>query len=522
MIRQLTLRLRPSGAIRLGEKEMAVAYPFLMLYMRVLALAGVSVKRLFGILGSANDIIGPASEVFRRLDLLVNKWGYNSVRAIRYVANLVGHGRLKALLDRLAYSLSIGVPYPDFAAIEYEKYLLEEEREVDQRMDRLRLYSEAYSAILNANTLIATISVVVSMMFGAADPVATLIAVLMTMAVSTASILALFKATVPARGEVIHRFRPMPQEIGDLLVISRPAIAISIATVVMPTLMAAMLMSRLPVMEARLKALLNFILPLTHGTAGATLFAIGLVGCKRVSAVDRLDQLYMIFLKTLGEATAIAGSLREGVKRIVHNDYKELNPFVRRLYMRLKLGIDYRVAWRVTSLETGSSVIARYSGIYVAALRVGSPPAEVATILHDAINRELVLRRKRAAVANYLKGLVVPLQAVFTAIFTLIATLTSIFYNLSKLISGYLTVQLVNVPNPLVVTLFLFVGAMVLTVGNSTAIYVLKGDSVFTLVYYLGLLLLISGCTYLALSHGLTWVFSMFAGFEKGVREVGP
>jgi len=508
-----------SLAGRAIDRDISRNYSYLMLYMKVVTLSGLSIKKLFSVLGRAEGIIGYSSRLFRKLDILVNKWGYKSTKALRYVADGIRHRDLKGLLYRMAYSISIGVPVKEFANIEYQKYVLQEEREILQRMDRLRVYCEAYSAILNANILIAVITVVVGMMFGTADPTSTLIGALCAITGSILGILILFKITAPSKGSVLHNAKPMPPDLKSLLMMAKPSIATFTGTIIGPTILAAHLVSGLPSTEMQLNILLNHVLPITYGVAGATLLVIGWLGNRKVNKVNTLDQLYMIFIKTLGEATVISGSLREGVRRIVHNDYKELNPYVKRLFNRLRIGVEVDVAWRSFSVETGSNIIYRYSGIYVSAIKTGSPAIDTSALIHEAISRELVVRDRRNSIANYLKGMIIPLQAVFTTIFTLIAVLTSLFYRISRLVTTYITI--ISIPNPLLVVLFLFLGSLILTYGNSIAIYILKGDSIFTLLYYLGLLSLISGFAYFLLSFGLSWLFEMFMGFERGMREIG-
>ena len=117
--------------------------------------------------------------------------------------------------------------------------------------------------------------------------------------------------------------------------------------------------------------------------------------------------------------------------------------------------------------------------------------------------------------------MVLPLQGVFTALFTLVASLMTMFYKLSNVISGITALPIIKIPNPVIVVVFLFIGSVILTYGNSIALYLLKGDSIFTLLYYLGILSLISSLTYLILSIGLSWIFNIFISFEKGVSTVG-
>ncbi len=500
-------------------KDITINYPFLMLYLRVISLSGLSVKKLFSLLGVAGGIIGASYKVFRKLDILVNKWGYKSTKALRYLADSTKHRELRGLLFRLAYAISIGISIKDFAKLEYQKYVLQEDREISHKMDRLKVFSDAYSALLNANILIAVITVMIGMTFGAAEPVSTLISVLTVIVASIVGILLLFKITVPPRGSIIYTNKPIPKHLKTLFFISKPALVIATVTIIVPTVVSIQLVSQLPESYLQLYILLNYVLPVTYGVAGLMLFVIGFIGMRRAKAIDNLDQLYMIFIKTLGEATAVAGSLREGVRRIIHNDYKELNPYIRRLFNRLKTGIRAEISWKVFAIETGSNIIYRYTAVYVNALKVGSPAIEMSNIIYDAVNREIVIRNRRISVANYLKGMILPLQGVFTAIFTLIATLTSIFYKISRLVSGYISI--LSIPNPLFIVLFLFLGSLILTFGNSIAIYILRGDSIFTLLYYLGLLSIISSFTYLILSHGLSWIFNMFIGFERGLREIG-
>lgn len=509
---------------RIGKKGPSKAdlnrnYLHLILLFKVLSLATPSIKSLISALSSMSEIIGPYSKIFRKLHLLTSKWGVKVVKAISYTADSLKFKPIKTFLYRLSYSISIGIQVDNFANLEYQKFLLDEERDTSRRVDRLRVYCEAYSALLNANVLIAVISIMVGITFGSGNPLSILATVTLVILAVILLVLLIFRVTVPQRGRILDSYDSLPKHIRNAVVISKPALLVASVICVGYSVFSLYLISGLPDTEAQLKFFVFQVLPVTFGASGAMLLLIGRYGNKKVADVAKLDELFLIFVRSLGNSISISNSIKEAIETIRHNDYKDLNSYIERLYRRIKVGAAVEVCWKSFLRETGSLAIRSYGMMFLASIRFGSNPIDASNIIADAINREIVLRSRRSDVANYLKGMVIPLQAILVAIFTLIASLLTVFYKLSKLISFKMPITIMNVPNPIVIVTFLFVISIVLTLGNSIALYVLKGDSIFTLLYYLGILLLVTSVTYVCLSYGLDWIFGLFAGFEREVSS---
>jgi archaellum biogenesis protein FlaJ (TadC family) len=147
---------------------------------------------------------------------------------------------------------------------------------------------------------------------------------------------------------------------------------------------------------------------------------------------------------------------------------------------------------------------------------------EVCLTIADWVNEELVRRARREQAANYLKGLVLPIQGTLVAILTLTTVLIEILNRFASISSTLLPASFVSPVDLHLLVLFNFILLFALAVMSSAAIYFTDGSTLFNLYYNLGLFLLISGlgaviCQTLAIN-----VLSFFAGFESNLGALTP
>ncbi|PCN49900.1 hypothetical protein B6U99_07260 [Candidatus Geothermarchaeota archaeon ex4572_27] len=501
------------------KQEVKSKFHLLILYLAALASAEISSKDLFKFIGRMRDALGAIAQVFRRLDLLVNKWGYNQVEACKLVAKALPKCELKELLFRLSQAIGVGLPVKDFAAIEYSKFLVAFQDEYERAMDRLRRLSEAYSAMLTASAFISVAMMLVSMIYGASSPTSMLTLTAMMVAATIVFMLYLMSRTAP-RGRVVALSDVSPRGLRLVEGAAMPlTVASSVAAASFSMLMIAGVVRPPPItFSALLSRCLPIPLPLM--VAGLPLVAIGIKGKRALEEVKMIDAYYPVFIKTLGDAAAVSGSVNEAVRAVVYNDYGPLTPLVRRLHKRLKMGVKTEVSWRLFERESGSDLVSQGTEVFFNAVRSGGKAKEAALAIFDFTSLVLNLRKKRAQVAGFLKGLVFPLQATLISVLTLMRALMAVFFEFSKLVSSYVSF-IGYVEEGLMLAFLLFV-ALTLTLGNTIALYVVEGEARSLMAYYGGMMMLIAGAVMWAVDGLTSSIFSMLARFTTEVGGVAP
>ena len=501
------------------RQEVRSKFHLLILYLAALASAEISSKDLFRLIGRMRDALGAIAQVFRRLDLLVNKWGYNQVEACRLVAKVLPKCELKELLFKLSQAIGVGLPIKDFAAIEYSKFLVVFQDEYERAMDKLRRLCEAYSAMLTASAFISVAMMLVSMIYGASSPTSMLASTAMVITATILLTLYLMFRTAP-RGRVVTLSDLSPRRLRLVERAAMPLMAASsVAAAASSMLMIAGVISASPItFNVFLSRCLPIPLPLM--VAGLPLMVVGLRGRRALEEIKMVDSYYPVFIKTLGDAAAVSGSINEAVRAVVYNDYGPLTPLVRRLYRRLKMGIKTEVCWRLFERESGSDLVSQGTEVFFNAVKSGGRAREAALAVFDFTSLVLNLRKKRAQVVGFLKGLVFPLQATLISVLTLMKALMTIFFEFAKLVSSYVSF-IGYVEEGLMLTFLLFV-TLTLTLGNTMALHIVEGEARSSVAYYGGLMMLIAGSIMWAVDGLASSIFSMFARFSAEVGGIAP
>lgn len=76
-------------------------------------------------------------------------------------------------------------------------------------------------------------------------------------------------------------------------------------------------------------------------------------------------------------------------------------------------------------------------------------------------------------------------------------------------------VSIIQVPPELTVNVYFFSAVLVVTIGSSLSIYLVEGESRFTLLMYLGLLMMISAASFLVVSLSIESLFRAMFNVEE-------
>lgn len=486
-------------------------YSIMIIHLYSLSTITSSPRIVINIAGNSKYALGDLTGIFNKISILVNRWNYTLYKATKLVSSTIREDNIKKFLQRLSYSLNMGIDLENFMKIEYEKLLEAIAAEFDRAVERVKRYIEAYSALLTSASFLSVSMLLVSMIYGMEIEKVLIYSILMISG-SLAMIIFLTARTLPL-DPILHdeEIRPaslkLIEKINSLLL--TPCIAASIFLFIS-------LNQNVGGEQLIVRNLTP--IPLSLITAGIPLFLIGRIGRKWVKQVEKIDESYPSFVKSLGDAILVTNSLKESSKILEINDYGELNKLIKRLRRRLEAGFEQNKSLNILGLESLSSLVLKTIRIIADSIFYGARSEVYIKSVYDYVLRHLIDRKKRRQTAGTLRGLVIPLQAILVTVAALIAALTKILYRFSLLIWDWFPV--IAAAHPSQVATYFYTIIIVVALSSSTALYIVEGDSKFTLTYFLGLLLTLSGAIYYLISLGSETLFNLFIRFEEEMTEI--
>ena len=486
------------------KKKLKEIYPLMIIHLYSLSTASPSSRDIMKMAGKSFLALSDASKIFSKISTLVEKWGYTLHKAARYVASQISEEGVKKFLQRLSDSVNVNVDLRDFMRVEYEKMMANKITEFDRAIERVKRYIEAYSAIMTSNIFLSVSMLLTSMIYGIDVNrilIWTIIAVVMSLA-----FIAFFTSRSLPRDPILHSDPRRPEKLAS---VERMNPIILVTSLSSTSLLILSLMK-----------LKGFLDPISAPMllAGAPLLMIGWVGKRWVKSAREMDENYAPFVKSLGDALEVSGSLKSACKVVSINDYGPLNKLLKRLGKRLELGFEQGKAVEMFGVESLSNLILSTCRIEADSLRYGSRQSITSKAIHDYVLSHLANRKKRRQVAGAIRGLALPLQAIFSAISALISVLTKMLSEFARLIQTWFPVITPISDNA--ITIYFSGLMLVMAVASSYMIYSIEGDSKFTFTYQLGILLTISGIVYhLALLASMK-LLNLASGFMSGMEEI--
>ena len=496
--------------------EIKKRFIFFILYLYSLTTFNVDSKAAFKFIGEAEEFLGPISKYFRKIDILVNKWGFKQNRAALLAARITPSILLRNFFVRLSYNISIGANFSDFVKIEYNKFTTDFDYYFQKTIDKLRIVADVYTALLDSAIIISMTIVLASILFGSVDTYQIMYLIIAIILSSLFGALTLIKINLPVD---IHHSHTLPRRPRRIKILDRIAryvlITVGVASFI-PVLLTYFIMdNNLYITDTINYSLLYLVIYLALGLPP---FIIGYMGLKIVRRINELDDIYPILIITLGEAASLAGSIKEGLRRILLNDYGKLTTYVRKLYYRLNMGIERMTAWRLFCQETCSNLIYYLTMIFMYSVTRGAGVRETSLYIYENALRYGKRRQGRAQISNYFKGMALPLHATFISVLSLIVVLIGMFSRFVAVVSRFITA--IELPDIGALLSFIFLLIAIISIGNSWAIYLLKGDSIYTFLYYLGISLIMSGAIFFVMSAGSAALLSSFIRFQRGLGGV--
>ncbi|MCD6536391.1 MAG: hypothetical protein J7K49_05095 [Thaumarchaeota archaeon] len=476
----------------------------IILYFYALSTASPNPRDVVKMASSSILALGELSKFFGKISNAVERWNYGLHEAVGYVSKKIRDKEVFTFLKRFADSLTLNMDLRDFTRIEFEKMMTNLVDEFERRLERVKKLIDAYSAILTSSTFLSVSMLLVSSIFGM--EIERLLSLTALGIFSILSLMTFLLSRSLPPDPVLHGDERCPQRLKLLRKLNTLIIPLSI---ILSILLAVYL-------RGEGDAIKSMTLPML--SAGIPLFIIGRLGSRWTKSAEEIDKNLPAFMKSLGDAVEVSGSLKSACKLISVNDYGPINRLVKRLQKRLEAGFDQRVTLKVFGAESLSNLSYSMNKVMADSLHHGARPSITAKAIHDYVLKRLENRKKRAQVAGMLWGIALPLQASFAAISALISVLMKTLSAFIELIYSWFSL-VAPIPEPLINIFFLSL-TYGMAAASSIAFYRVKGDSAFSLTSALGSLLTLSGVVYALSTIASNKILEMAAGLTQEISSI--
>jgi archaeal flagellar protein FlaJ len=468
-------------------------------YMSALATSKLPRNLLFDY---AATLPYTSSRYFRKVHFLAKKLSYDYSEACRMVGETTKEPEAKAILLRMAGALASGEPEDVFLA--REAYAMGETfgDEYERSVENLKKWTDAFVALILSASLIVVISAVSMLIF----PMKPIYLITLTWFMLMSTVLGAWVMYRASPKEI--KTHNLPQtSFGQRLGKSLFKFMVIPAAVILIFLMLTM------------KTDLGWSMLVM----AIILLPTGFIVVWDDNRIDNLDSDIAGFLRSLGGVSkAIGTTVTEAVGRLDFGSLASLKKFVISLNSSLLIGIQPDLCWRRFVSNTGSEHINRSIQIFWDGVAVGGDPERVGSQSSKFAMKVALLRAKRKLVsANFSYTVMIihgTISLLLVGIYQVLLNFSKLLETMSgsdvegnkEMLTQLPTFQFFTDSNSQIGMLYMMVIAMliVLTIVDAAAIKVVDGGHTLKFLFYLGIMLAISGMSLLIIPDMLKGIFS--------------
>ncbi len=395
-------------------KKMGADLLFMNTYMASLALANASRPEIFTFAANRKEYL--SSKYIEKVDMFVKKWSYSYSEALGIVAERASNPILQSMLNRYANAIDSGVPDDDFLKNELSTVRSVYRSQIEQGLELLKKWGDAYVAMLLSGTVIAVTIMISIAIYSPAGLEATL-----NMAYAIILIICVF-------GNLLM-FQSVPDDPKTHGLTTRSSkeqqTIRSMERIIVPLTIAAVIVLALLGVSAGLVFLL----------VGILMAPLGIIGFIDDSNITMRDNDFSTFIRSFG--AVMGGQGTTAVYALATIDKKSLTalePLVNSVYSKMNLGLDDKQTWDKFIGESGSNLIYKYLNIYLDTVTLGGPPEPIGTVVGSSMLEQTLLREKKDMHARSFIVLLVPMHiamtGIFVALYRIMVVLTSSVTNL--------------------------------------------------------------------------------------------
>jgi flagellar protein FlaJ len=393
------------------EKRIPADLLFMATYMASITTAGVSRPDIFSYTARRHEYI-PARYV-EKADYFVKNWNYSYSEALKIVAKNMKNEVLKSVFNRYANSIESGVPDDEFLDRELATIRSVYRNTVEQGIEMVKKWGDAYVAMLFAGVLVALIIMLSVAIFTPGGIEGTLnLSYLVVIFVSTFGIVTMFRSVPEDRRTHGLPDRCSPEQ-ATIRRMERPLLFVTGAGCIM-----------------------LWVLGVSAGfvylLAGVLLAPLGIIGFIDDGHIIGRDTDFPTFIRTLGSVMGGKGvPMVQGFVEVDRASLPKIRDLVDSIYTKLNLGLDEDQSWKRFIGESGSNNIYKYTNIFRDSVKLGGSPDKVGLIVGTSCLEQVLLRDKRHMVSMGFVSLLIPMHAAMVGI---LLFLFHIMVNISKAI----------------------------------------------------------------------------------------
>jgi flagellar protein FlaJ len=390
------------------DRKMGADLLFLNTYMASLAIANASRPEIFAYASNRKEYI--SAKYITKVDMYVKKWNYSYSEALGIVADRTHNIILKSMLNRYANAIDSGVPDDDFLKNELSTVRSVYRSQVEQGLEMLKKWGDAYIAMLLSGTVICVTIMISIAIYSPQGLDATLnmaYAIVLTICVFGNLLMYTSVPDDPKSHGLTERTSKEQQTIHAM---ERIIVPLTLGAVIVMTLVG-------------INAGLIFML------AGILMAPLGIIGFIDDSNITLRDNDFSTFIRSLG--AIMGGQGTTAVHALATIDKKSLTalePLVNSVYSQMNLGLDNKQIWDKFIGESGSNLIYKYLNIYLDTVIMGGPPEPIGTVVGSSVLEQTLLREKKDMHARSFIVLLAPMHmamvGIFVVLFRIMLTLT--------------------------------------------------------------------------------------------------
>jgi flagellar protein FlaJ len=378
------------------EKRMAADLLFMATYMASITTAGISRPDIFSFTGRRYEYV--PSKYVQKADYFVKRWNYSYSEALKIVAKNLRNEVLKSVFNRYANSIESGVPDEEFLERELATIRSVYRNSVEQGIEMVKKWGDAYVAMLFSGVLVALIIMLSVAIFSPGGIDATLnLSYLIVIFISVFGLVTMFRS-VPEDRRTHGLAERCSREQATIRRMERPLLLVTGAGCVM-----------------------LWVLGMGAGYiylfAGILLAPLGIIGFIDDNHIIGRDTDFPTFIRTLGSVMGGKGlPMVQGFVEVDRASLPKIRDLVDSIYSKLNLGLDENQSWNRFIGESGSNNIYKYTNIFRDSVTLGGSPDKVALIVGTSSLEQVLLRDKRHMVSMGFVTLLVPMHAAMVGI----------------------------------------------------------------------------------------------------------
>jgi flagellar protein FlaJ len=379
------------------DKKMGADLLFMNTYMASLALADASRPEIFSYAANRKEYI--SSRYIAKADMFVKKWSYSYSEALGIVAERVKNPILQSMLNRYANAIDSGVPDDDFLKNELSTVRSVYRSQIEQGLELLKKWGDAYVAMLLSGTVIAVTIMISIAIYSPAGMESTL-----NMAYGIILVICVFGnilmyQSVPDDPKSHGLRERASKEQQTILAMERIIVPLTILAII-------------------ILSLLGVSAGLIYLLIGILMAPLGIIGFIDDMNITMRDTDFSTFIRSFG--AVMGGQGTTAVYALATIDKKSLTalePLVNSVYSKMNLGLDDKQIWDKFIGESGSNLIYKYLNIYLDTVTLGGPPEPIGTVVGSSMLEQTLLREKKDMHARSFIVLLVPMHIAMAGIF---------------------------------------------------------------------------------------------------------